>query len=336
MTSRPRLTPAMADVRRAVRENWDAAGVKPGELVLVAVSGGADSMALAAAAAFEGPRAGIVVGAVVVEHGLQEITKVVAEQTEATLGAWGLKPVEVRTVVVGKEGGPEAAARSARYAALEQARAETGARFVMLGHTLDDQAETVLLGLSRGSGAKSLSGMNPVGDVYLRPMLDLRRETTEAFCADSGIEVWNDPQNLDPAYLRVRVRNQVLPLLEETLGPGVAVALARTAGQLRQDAAALDALASVTFAKTAALLPTAVELAVEAMIALIPAIRSRVLKLALETVGGQPTHASLEAVTQLVTDWHGQKSLALPGARVERTGEKLVFRSAKNLETGAC
>jgi tRNA(Ile)-lysidine synthase len=325
----------MADVRRAVRENWDAAGLQPGELVLVAVSGGADSMALAAAAAFEGPRAGIRVGAIVVEHGLQEITKVVAAQTEATLSGWGLAPVLVRTVVVGNDGGPEAAARTARYSALEQVRHETGASFVMLGHTLDDQAETVLLGLARGSGAKSLSGMSPVAEVYLRPMLELRRETTEAFCADSGIEVWNDPQNLDPAYLRVRVRNQVLPLLEDTLGPGVAVALARTAGQLRQDAAALDALASVTFAKNATLLSTSVELTVEALEPLIAAIQSRVLKLALEAVGGLPTQASVQAVTQLVTDWHGQKSLALPGARVERTGQKLVFKSSKTLETGA-
>jgi len=326
----------MADVRRAVRENWDAAGVADGDLVLVAVSGGADSMALAAAAAFEGPRAGIRVGAVIVEHGLQEITKVVAEQTEAKLRQLGLAPVEVRTVVVGKDGGPEAAARSARYAALDQAREESGARFVMLGHTLDDQAETVLLGLARGSGAKSLSGMSPVGEIYLRPMLELRRQTTEAFCADSGIDVWNDPQNLDPAYLRVRVRNQVLPMLEDTLGPGVAEALARTAGQLRQDAAALDAMAAVTFAKLAKLQPTSVELPADSLQPLIAAIQSRVFKLALEAVGGQPTQASVQAVTQLVTDWHGQKSLALPGARVERTGQKLVFRSAKTLETGAC
>ena len=146
MTNRPRLTPAMADVRRAVRENWDAAGVAEGDLVLVAVSGGADSMALAAAAAFEGARAGIRVGAVVVEHGLQEATKVVAAQTAETLGGWGLSPVDLRTVVVGNDGGPEAAARTARYDALDAARVQTGARFVMLGHTLDDQAETVLLG----------------------------------------------------------------------------------------------------------------------------------------------------------------------------------------------
>ena len=336
MTTRPRLTPAMADVRRSVRENWLAAQVKTGELLLVAVSGGPDSMALAAAAAFEGPRAGIRVGAVIVEHGLQEITKLVAENTAKTLRDWGSDPVEIRAVVVGTDGGPEAAARSARYAALETARQESGARFVMLGHTLNDQAETVLLGLARGSGAKSVAGMNPVGETYLRPMLELTRETTVAFCADSGIEVWNDPHNEDPRYLRVRVRNEILPMLEDVLGPGVAQALARTAEQVRHDAAALDALAMARFVTHANVLPTAVELPVDKLDGLAEGIRVRVLKIAIETVGGQPTATTLATVTQLVTDWHGQKTLTLPGARVERTGQKLVFRSAKTLKPGAC
>ena len=326
----------MADVRRAVRENWALAEINQDDLVLVAVSGGADSMALAAAAAFEGPRAGIRVGGVIVEHGLQEVTKIVAEQTAKTLRAWGLEPVEVRAVVVGTDGGPEAAARSARYSALELSREESGARFVMLGHTLDDQAETVLLGLARGSGAKSVAGMSPVGEHYLRPMLELRRATTVAFCQDSGIEVWNDPHNEDPRYLRVRVRNEVLPMLEDVLGPGVAESLARTASQLRHDAAALDALAMARFVTHAEVLPTAVELPVDKIEGLAEGIRVRVLKLAIETVGGQPTAATLATVTELVTGWHGQKALALPGARVERTGQKLVFRSAKTLETGAC
>jgi len=326
----------MADVRRAVRENWVLAEINKDDLVLVAVSGGADSMALAAAAAFEGPRAGIRVGAVIVEHGLQEVTKIVAENTANRLRELGLNPVEIRAVVVGTDGGPEAAARSARYAALETARQESGAKFVMLGHTLDDQAETVLLGLARGSGAKSIAGMQPVGETYLRPMLELRRATTVAFCHDSGIEVWNDPHNEDPRYLRVRVRNEVLPMLEEVLGPGVAESLARTAAQLRHDAAALDALAMARFVTHANVLPTAVELPVDKLEGLAEGIRVRVLKIAIETVGGRPTATTLATVTELVTEWHGQKPLTLPGARVERTGQKLVFRSAKTLKPGAC
>jgi len=336
VTTRPRLTPAMADVRRVVRENWALAGVTADDLVLVAVSGGADSMALAAAAAFEGARAGVRVGAVIVEHGLQEVTKIVAENTAKRLSELGLAPVEVRAVVVGSDGGPEAAARTARYEALELAREETGARFVMLGHTLDDQAETVLLGLARSSGAKAISGMSPVGQHYIRPMLELRRETTVAFCADSGIEVWNDPHNQDPRYLRVRVRNEVLPMLEDVLGPGFAEALARTASQLRQDSAALDALATARFVAHAQIQPTAVELPVEKIQGLAEGILVRVLKLAVERVGGQPTATTLATVSELVTDWHGQKTLTLPGARVVRTGQKLVFRSAKTLKPGAC
>ena len=151
MPQRPRLTPAIADVRRAVRESFAEAGVGAGDLVLVACSGGADSLALAAAAGFEGARAGVRVGAVIVEHGLQAETVAVAATTAEVLGGLGLSPVEVLSVSVGAGAGPEAAARTARYEALDAAAAAHGARFVLLGHTLDDQAETVLLGLGRGS-----------------------------------------------------------------------------------------------------------------------------------------------------------------------------------------
>ena len=326
----------MADVRRAVRENWEAAGVKPGELVLVACSGGPDSMALAAAAAFEGPRSGILVGAVVVEHGLQEITVAVAEQTAANLRNLGLSPVQVLAVKVGSDGGPEAAARDARYAALEIALKQTGARFVMLGHTLNDQAETVLLGLARGAGAKSLAGMSAVGEKYLRPLLGITRETTVAFCIDSSLEVWHDPQNLDPKFTRVRVRHQVLPLLEETLGGGVAQALARTADQLREDAAALDALAQSAFAAAATVGATAIELSVPALEAEMPAVQKRIIKLAIEQVGGMATNHHLREVSDLITDWHGQKELTLAGVRVVRMGRSLKFKTTKTLKTGAC
>jgi tRNA(Ile)-lysidine synthase len=335
MPNRPRLTPAIADVRRAVRHCWDAAGVTADELVLVGVSGGADSMALVHAAAFEGARAGVRVRAVVVEHGLQEITKAVALAVMERLAAIGVES-EIRAVLVGEDGGPEGAARAARYDAIELARRECGARYVMLGHTLDDQAETVLLGLTRGSGARSISGMSVVSEHYLRPLLSIRRETTEAFCHDSGIEVWNDPHNEDPRYLRVRIRHEILPLLEQTMGPGVATALARTADQLRDDADALDALASAEFESRVVRLPTAVELPVDGLEVLAAAIRARVLKLAIEAVGGTATSVGIESVTELVINWHGQKSLTLPGARVERTGHKLVFRSTKSLKPGAC
>nr|WP_246783894.1 tRNA lysidine(34) synthetase TilS [Cellulomonas persica] len=215
-------------------------------LVLVACSGGPDSLALAAGAAFAVPRSGRRVGAVVVDHGLVPGSAEVAARAAEQCRALGLDPVLVVPVQVTGTGGPEAAARAARYAALEQAADESGAAAVLLGHTLDDQAETVLLGLSRGSGARSLAGMAPVRGRLRRPLLGIRRQDTLAVCAVLGLEPWHDPTNAgqpgDP--LRSRVRAHVLPVLERELGPGVAQALARSATQLREDADALDAAAA--------------------------------------------------------------------------------------------
>ncbi|WP_308200120.1 ATP-binding protein, partial [Actinotalea sp. C106] len=136
-----------------------------------------------------------------------------------------------------------AAARTARYAALEERARAHGAVAVLLGHTRDDQAETVLLALARGSGARSLAGMPARRGVLRRPMLDLGREATERACAAQGLVVWEDPTNQagPGAPRRSEVRHRVLPLLEEVLGPGVTEALARTADQLREDADHLDA-----------------------------------------------------------------------------------------------
>ncbi len=151
------LPPPVAAVRNAVRASL--AGLMPGDLVLAACSGGQDSLALAAALAFVAPRAGLRAGAVTVDHGLQEGSAEHAARLMPTLSGLGLDPVLVATVAVAGPGGPEAAARTARYAALEKTAADVGAAAVLLGHTLDDQAETVLLGLARGSGPRSLAGM---------------------------------------------------------------------------------------------------------------------------------------------------------------------------------
>lgn len=256
MPIRPRLTPAIADVRRAVRRGLEkhhgvAAEQHPPAddsqpLVLVGLSGGADSLALAAATAFEAPRAGMRAGAVIIDHGLQAQSADVAARVAGQARQLGLEPVVVKRVDVGAwaaAGGPEAAARSARYRGLEEAMTETGARLMLLGHTLDDQAETVLLGLARGSGPTSLHGMAKESGRYLRPLLGIRRRCTEQFCIDSRLEPWNDPHNKDSSFARVRVRRAVLPVMEHEIGPGIAEALARTADQLREDAAALDILA---------------------------------------------------------------------------------------------
>jgi tRNA(Ile)-lysidine synthase len=339
MPQRPRLTPAIADVRRAVREAWMRHGVVSGDRILVACSGGADSLALAAASVFEGSRIGVLVGAVIVEHGLQPETKVVAEATAKTLAELGASPVEVRAVKVAKTkaGGPEAAARTARYAALDAAADELGAKFVMLAHTLNDQAETVLLGLSRGSGNRSLNAMSEVNGRYLRPLLGIERQTTVAFCEDSGLKAWHDPQNKDNKFARVRARQNVMPVLESELGPGIAQALARTAEQLREDEAVLAPMAQDFFDRFVSLKATSIEIALAEFEAAPLAIRHRVIAMAL-TVLQAPEFARvhIRAIDALVDEWHGQKPLSLPGVRVERTARHIVLKTAKTLKPGAC
>jgi tRNA(Ile)-lysidine synthase len=356
---RPRLTPAIADVRRAVREallalpgastksatkgaSGDAApggdtesnGMVPtvfpdAPLVLVAFSGGPDSLALAAATAFEARRAGLRAGAVVVDHGLQPGSVDVAARAAEQAKSLGLEPVSVRRVTVAPSasgGGPEAAARTARYEALASAATEFGAVAVLLGHTLDDQAETVLLGLARGSGAGSVRGMEARAGLYLRPLLGLRRASTVGFCADSALEPWNDPQNSDPAFTRVRVRTVVLPMLEAELGPGITEALARTAEQLREDDDALDHFAEEVAEELADIAEGGISLPVQALASNPAALRQRLIRLAVQS----EFHLSLSRVhtlevARLVTDWHGQGPLHLPGIRVERQGGLLVF-----------
>jgi len=240
--------PAVAAVRLAVRRAISR--LEPGSLALAACSGGADSLALAAALAFEAPRLGLRAGAVTVDHGLQAGSAAQAARAAGAASELGLDPVIQVTASVPARAaapgypGPEAAARQARYAAFERAAAGCGAAAVLLGHTMDDQAETVLLGLARGSGARSLAGMDAAAGRYLRPLLGVRRAQTAAACAALGLGAWDDPQNADPAFARSRVRLRVLPLLEEQLGPGITEALARTACQLRADAGLLDEMAA--------------------------------------------------------------------------------------------
>jgi tRNA(Ile)-lysidine synthase len=371
MTTRPKLTPAIADVRRAVRaallplqaassaaalvpipnEGIPARGIetaqysrddevavpsfgtpaegtagKQSPLVLVALSGGADSLALAAATSFEAARAGIRAGAVIVDHGLQVGSADVAARAADQARSLGLDPVIVTRVEVGTNGGPEAAARDARYAALADAAAETGAARVLFGHTLDDQAETVLLGLARGSGAASLKGMDHSAGLYLRPMLGIRRSVTRQFCADSGLEPWEDPQNSDNRFRRVRVRETILPMLEAELGPGIAEALARTATQLREDGDALDHFAEEQIEELAEHAEAGISLEVKALAANPPALRQRIIRLAVSAeFDVSLSRAHTLEVARLVTDWHGQGALDLPGITVKREGNLLVF-----------
>ena len=307
-------SPAVADVRNAVRESLR--DLDPGALVLVACSGGADSLSLAAGLAFVAPRQRLRAGGVTVDHGLQPGSAGRGRDVAGVLARLGLDPVACVPVSVpgnGRNGGPEAAARTARYDALAAEAERTGAAAVLLGHTLDDQAETVLLGLARGSGARALAGMAARRGRYRRPLLNVRRATTRAACAALELPVWDDPHNASPRFARARVRREAMPALEAALGPGVAEALTRTAGQLRADADFLDALAAMEAERACGGSTT---LLTEHLAALPSALRTRVLHGAAVAAGcpaGSLTAGHVEQLGALVTGWRGQRWVDLPG-----------------------
>lgn len=318
----------VAAVRSAVTAA--VADLPPEALVLVACSGGPDSLALAAGTAFVAQRAGTPwrAQAVVVDHGLQDGSAQVADDAAAACRGLGLPTVVVRVEVDGRG---EAAARDARYAALDRTADELGAAAVLLGHTLDDQAESVLLGLARGSGARALAGMAVTRGRFRRPMLGLRRADTLAVCDALQLAPWHDPTNDGShadASLRSRVRGEALPTLERVLGPGVAEALARSAAQLRDDADLLDALADDLLAAAR----TADGLDVDTLQAAPPALRTRALRSAAIAAGspaGALVRAHVLAVDALVTDWHGQGPVALPGGiAVSRACGRLALNTA--------
>ncbi|MGW6460612.1 tRNA lysidine(34) synthetase TilS [Streptomyces sp. NPDC055078] len=328
--------PSLSSSASAVASSGTSASAGPGltggpaPLVLVACSGGADSMALASALAFEARKLSVRAGGITVDHGLQDGSDLRAAEVVSRLTALGLDPVEAVSVRVGREGGPEAAARDARYAALDAAAERHGAAAVLLGHTRDDQAETVLLGLARGSGIRSLSGMAAVSGAYgryRRPFLHLDRQTARKACMVQSLPVWDDPHNADPAYTRSRLRHEGLPALEKALGKGVVEALARTAQLSRDDADALDTWAADA---DASVRDETGQLECAKLYALPPAVRRRVLRRAVIDAGapaGSLFARHVEEVDRLITGWRGQGAINLPG-RVEarRQSGRLVIR----------
>ncbi|MBE3204543.1 MULTISPECIES: hypoxanthine phosphoribosyltransferase [Parafrankia] len=337
--------PAVAAVRLGVRDA--VADLPPGALVLVACSGGADSLALAAAVAFVAPRRALRAGLLTVDHAWDDNSRTRAEEVAAQGRALGLSPVEILAAPSPRS---EGAARDERRKALLAAARRLDAHAVLLGHTLDDQAETVLLRLARGSGARSLSGMPALDGLIRRPLLGLRRDQTRQACQFLSLPYWEDPTNADPAFARARTRSRVLPVLEAELGPGIAQALARTADLLRADAEALDELADATYSDlTAAPGPelgqgqeperdaagsapgpaARVELEVEALAGLSQAVRSRVLRRAALTAGSSASAlraGHVWAIEELVTRWRGQRPVPLPsGVLARRTGGRIAI-----------
>jgi tRNA(Ile)-lysidine synthase len=329
-----RIPAAVAAVRTAVRRLLPDDG-----LVLVACSGGADSLALASAARFVGRD----VGLVTVDHGLQEGSASRAEDVASWARSSGFSPVEVATVTVaGLPGGPEAAARTARYEALSEVAGRVGAVAVLLGHTRDDQAETVLLALARGAGPRGLAGMPARKGIFLRPLLDVARADTRKACAALGPAPWDDPHNVDPAFARSRVRGAALPALVEALGPAVVANLARSAGQIAADNEALDALAREALLRAYAgespdhdgdsdVIDSpgpARALDISDLSGMVGAVRTRVLHAWAKELGASGSalsHRHVGALDALITDWRGQGPVYLPGGiRVARVRGQLL------------
>lgn len=306
----------MNDARRAARKAL--AHFEPGDRILLAVSGGADSLLLAAATNLEVSKVGIQLNALVVDHQLQKDSKQVALTAQKKLVEFGITEANVTQVLVNEDvgnGGLEAAARRARYDALDAEADRIGAVAIFLGHTEDDLAETVLLGLARGSGTRSLSGMAFQVGRYVRPFLELTRAQVLAACQESGIEYWSDPHNQEMSFARVRVRNEILPMMEKEIGPGISKALARTSRILREDADALDLIAGDLFASLADPAQIPIELIAE-----VPsAVRKRVIKRAIEAMGAPTlTAEQIVEVDALVSAWKGQGPVALAGGITAR------------------
>jgi tRNA(Ile)-lysidine synthase len=319
------MTMAVPAVRNAVRtwlEKFEA-----GDNILVAVSGGADSLALAHALSVESKTLAINVVGVTVDHQLQKESATQAQKTVNQLLVMDLKCV-VKKVDVNIKDGLEASARTARYEALNEIAISENAVAVFLGHTQDDQAETVLLGLARGSGTRSLSGMAAQTGIFVRPFLELTRETTESYCKESDLSFWEDPHNQDLQFARVRVRTQAIPVLEETIGPGISEALARSSHLLRDDADALD-----HWAQREALTLDLADLECAHLEAMPKAIRTRVLRIAIYAQGapsGSVTAEHVSVIEALITSWSGQGATNLPGGvKVERISGRLSLSTQR-------
>lgn len=334
-------------VRRRLRRlvELQLADLSSDDLVLVGVSGGADSLALARLVADVSADRGLVkAGVIVIDHQLQNGSGAVASEAVQTCVSFGLAPVVAIAVDVDRSaaaGGMEAAARTARRRAMIAMAHQLEAKAILLAHTMDDQAETVLLGLARGSGSRSLAAMSERDGLWRRPLLSATRTDTVNICEQAGLFPHHDPHNHDAAFARVKVRSRVLPTLEQELGPGIRDALARTASMLQLDNAALDQWAAMQAENRLELIEegrvvVALDLANSGKLATVPkAVRTRIYRLALLAVGVAPgsiTFAHLNTIDRFVADWRGQGPTRVPGDHeVARISDTLVLYRAHPL-----
>ncbi len=301
-------------LRRAVVDCLD-----PGPAV-VGCSGGPDSLALVASAVWALAHRGEGLHVVVVDHGLQEGSAQVAREAADAAHALGCDSVEIRRVEVGAAGGPEAAARGARREALRVAAREQGSNQILLAHTREDQAETVLMRLARGSGARSLSAMRRCDPPWHRPFLDIPREIVHRVAGEYleplGLTPWDDPHNHDPAFTRVRVRSS-MRTLESDLGPGFVPGLVRSAELLGDDADALDSWAQGAFHRCVRIDGPHCEAELASLAEMPRAVRTRVIRLMHRSVSVNDDDLEFDHVQQveaMVSDWKGQGDASLPGS----------------------
>jgi tRNA(Ile)-lysidine synthase len=291
-------------------KNFDA-----GDYVLVGCSGGADSLALVWTTLVVGKRLELKVGAIIVDHQLFPESNDVALNAKKQCEELGIQEVIIKKVnVEHNHEGLEAAARIARYEAFENVLHETNAQAILLAHTQDDQAETVLMRLTRGSGAKSLSGMAQVSGKYLRPFLHLRKKLVHDSLDLIGLKAWQDPANTDHQFLRVKVRHELMPKIIEVLGESAISSLDKTSQLLRLDNQALEELAQQFFESQKDVKTNGLE--ISELEKLPEAIRTRVLRIFAIASGVHPGPFSfehIEAIDALVKNWHGQGNVDLPG-----------------------
>jgi len=303
-----------------------------GDYVLVGCSGGADSLALAWTTLVVGKRLELKTGVIIVDHQLFPESNSVALNAKKQCEDLGIEEVIIKKVNVEQtHEGLEAAARIARYEAFENVLQETNAQVILLAHTQDDQAETVLMRLTRGSGAKSLSGMAQVSGKYLRPFLHLRKKLVHDSLDLIGLKAWQDPANTDHQFLRVKVRHELMPKIVEVLGESAISSLDKTSQLLRLDNQALEELAQQFFESQKDVKTNGLE--ISELEKLPEAIRTRVLRICAIASGVHPGPFSfehIEAIDALVKNWHGQGNVDLPGfIQATRVGNSLRFIPSK-------
>lgn len=303
-----------------------------GDYVLVGCSGGADSLALAWTTLVVGKRLELKTGVIIVDHQLFPESNSVALNAKKQCEDLGIEEVIIKKVNVEQNHeGLEAAARIARYEAFENVLQETNAQVILLAHTQDDQAETVLMRLTRGSGAKSLSGMAQVSGKYLRPFLHLRKKLVHDSLDLIGLKAWQDPANTDHQFLRVKVRHELMPKIVEVLGESAISSLDKTSQLLRLDNQALEDIAQQFFGSQKDVKTKGLE--ISELEKLPEAIRTRVLRICAIASGVHPGPFSfehIEAIDALVKNWHGQGNVDLPGfIQATRVNGSLRFVASK-------